>query len=423
MSSSTLPAYIRREVATIATNAGFIDYTIEQNAGSKHGDGFVATMISLKISGNRKGDDTVVRADTLNLICKTLPESQARRDLLDGPLIFERECYMYTTVLPMFKKFQQEKGLTDAANDFHQFPNCYYACSNKAANEHVIIMDDLRAAGYELWDKLTPMKLENVKLLWTALGRFHGLSFALRDQRPEVFAEIPAKIPDLMTIFLDDVPAFEKIFSDCLAQAIQLLTEDGQHADELRYLESVTGTWTDAIRMCTRQDVAGRFNVIGHGDCWNNNMMFRNGNEEICLLDWQVSRICSPALDLSYFLTSSTDRELRDRHLPALMRLYYDELARTIRACGSDADRLFRFEDLQDQMVQFGVFGLTTAPSLLSIIVSRPENIVVMEEFAEQSVNGEPTQPWVKFDDESRKVFITRLCDVINDAKKYGWIK
>lgn len=57
-------------------------------------------------------------------------------------------------------------------------------------------------------------------------------------------------------------------------------------------------------------------NVLNHGDYWINNMMFLYEGEEtvnpqdIRLVDLQLVRYSSPALDLQYFMTTSVQQKV-----------------------------------------------------------------------------------------------------------------
>lgn len=137
-----------------------------------------------------------------------------------------------------------------------------------------------------------------------------------------------------------------------------------------------------------------------------------------------MSRMGSPAVDLSYFLFSSTEKSLRDNHLMELLHVYYDALAEMITACGSDPEKLFTFGDLEQQLKQFGVFALTTAPFLQAIMVSSVENFTDIDEYTDALSQGNAENPqfWVKFDEKSRPLFVERLGDVIDDAVRLGWI-
>lgn len=133
-----------------------------------------------------------------------------------------------------------------------------------------------------------------------------------------------------------------------------------------------------------------------------------------------MSRLGSPALDLSYFFMSSTDKALRDKHFDDFLHIYYTNLAKTLRACGSDPDRIFTFADLQDQLKRYGKYGVTVAPVYLQMMVNNPDNIKEMDSFAEQ--DGSEPKEMASFDKTSKTIYIERLIGVISDAKAQGWI-
>lgn len=274
MANNNLPEYLVDELNKIAKDNGFVDFKIEQDAGSKHGDGFMATMVNIKVSGKRIVDGVTKANDELNLICKLLPTNVARRELFNSEKVFEREVTMYNTVLPIFVRFQEEKGLT-TENGFFDFPKCHFAVSDIKTNRHVIIMDDLRTQGFLLWDKLQPIEYENVRLLMTALGRYHALSFAIRDQRPEVFATF-YDMSDVMLEMIETAPAMEDIFKAGMEQSMSIFKNK---PEGYTFLENTLHTWKQTFRNCLADKVAEPFAVVGHGDCWNNNMMFLNNSE------------------------------------------------------------------------------------------------------------------------------------------------
>lgn len=119
---------------------------------------------------------------------------------------------------------------------------------------------------------------------------------------------------------------------------------------------------------------------------------------------------------------SSTDKALRDRHFDEFIRIYYDNLAQTIRKCGSKPEQLFTFADLQSEFRKFGKYGVIMAPCLLQVLVSDPSNIVDMNVLANDADNSSANKNIANFDEKSLQKYKERLTDVIADAKKYGWI-
>jgi len=122
----------------------------------------------------------------LEVVIKLPPFNKARRNDFGSMDLFKREVFMYNEVLPEFVKFQRERNI-DEADGFYNIPKCYFAEFNVERDDSAIIMEDLRENGCKMWDKYQPINMEHAKLLLTALGRFHAVSFALKAQKPEIF--------------------------------------------------------------------------------------------------------------------------------------------------------------------------------------------------------------------------------------------
>lgn len=271
MLPTNLPEYVVEQLVRIVKAANFKEYNFEQDAGSKHGDGFMGTMVKITVTGKRFVSGTL-KSDKLDLICKMLPPGKAHRDIFCLEAVFAREVEIYNRILPIFTKFQAEKGLNET-NGFFEFPKCYYAISDVKKDHHLIIMDDLRPIGYALWNKQVSLEFDNVRLLLTALGRCHALSFALRDQMPAIF-ETFRSLDDLLLHIIDNSLGMESFFNDAMDQCIRLF--QGRPTEELEYLTKLRHTWKERFPSILGINQCKQFSVIGHGDCWNNNFMFLN---------------------------------------------------------------------------------------------------------------------------------------------------
>lgn len=180
--SKPLPEYVLSLLDGIAVSEGFCQYQIKTGAGSKHGDGGCGTLTIATIAGDRTINGTIQK-DTLALLCKTMPSTQGE-SILDK--LFEREVLAYNQLLPLFAKFQREKGLSDE-ECFNTYPTCYAAVADATNNKYIVIMEDLRARKFVLWPKAQSFDNTHAFAVIDGLAKLHAVSFALRDQRPEEF--------------------------------------------------------------------------------------------------------------------------------------------------------------------------------------------------------------------------------------------
>lgn len=269
-----IPTYLLKHFKGIAEAEGFLDYSIEHEAGSKHGDGFLSELLRITLTGNRRVNGETLNDQKLALICKLAPQNIQRQEQCKTNLVFDREVLFYSTILPMLQRFQLEKGLTEA-DGFFGYPQYFGSSNDPVANEYSIIMRDLVASGFLLWDKLEPIRFENVKLLMEQLGRVHGLSFALRDQRPKDFQMIRDLDDIMIEMFRSDVMA--GMFNASYDQAISALDNE----EDVQLMKSLKSSYMEWLTVSLGKEAAEPFSVLGHGDCWNNNMMFANNNVRI----------------------------------------------------------------------------------------------------------------------------------------------
>lgn len=415
---SDIPAYAVDLINSIAKKEGFTEYTVTSEAGSSHGDGFLGIMIRIAINGTKRleGVSTPVK---LSLIVKLPPDNKARREMFHTKDAFESEIFSYDVLLPAFVNLQQDKGVVKE-DGFFRFPKSYGTFADTETGNYVLIMEDLAVRGYEMRNKFEKLNFAHAKLVMTELGRYHALSFALRDQRPEIFAEFRKRRPTFMLKMLDNDMS-KGFWSQKYEEASKTLApEEKEFADKIVLLGK---TYVERMRECCEEDAAEPFGVMNHGDCWNNNMMYRYGVDkkkpnEMCLIDWQITQWCSPAMDLSHYIFSSTEKELRDEHYDDLLRVYYESLSVLLRRLGSDSEKLFKFSDLQDQLRKFGRYGLIMSPMVIMISMAKPEDIPDMDQIAEDQQNEDNYDGMKKTDDLGYK---KRMADVIRDFFTYGF--
>lgn len=227
--------------------------------------------------------------------------------------------------MPALKQFELSKGLTDGFTDY---PKCYRTVDIDI-NE-CLIFEDLSVRGFTTIDRraeeVTP---EHVRLVMQSLGKFHAISLALKDQQPDRFKELAASLDEVF--IRDDDPHLR----ECFTKQAELAIDAVSGADDAHLLNKVKQFYEkEAIDIgveCLNLKLTGSASVITHGDCNQNNTMFRYDNNgkpiEVSLLDWQTVREASPIIDIVYFMFCCTTKELRDAHYNELLKIYHDSLS------------------------------------------------------------------------------------------------
>lgn len=265
---SDIPEYVRDLLKRIATSEGFDNYTTIVEAGSNHGDGFIGVLARVTLSGNRNIDGNY-QEDELKLLCKFGSEIAERRKQFHTDALFKREIYVYEKLFPAFRKFQKSKGLSDA-DAFVSYPKYYAGVADEENGHFVIIMEDLRFQNFAMWPKSQPAPLDHVRLVMEQLGKYHGVSLAMKVQQPRIFKEF-AKLDDLFHVICrNGLPLFHAAYD----MAMNAVTDE----EHKKILEDLKEHTVEIMIDCVDVERSEPFCVVSHGDCWNNNLLYRYEN-------------------------------------------------------------------------------------------------------------------------------------------------
>lgn len=358
------------------------DVSLTVTAGSVKGDNYIGVVFRAQAECRKTGKK-------LKVIAKLPPQNEARRKQFFVRPSFEREISFYTEIYPMMEQFQREKGIDpeNSLDAFNQIPRCYRTCLVEL--EEAILMGDLRAEGFEMFDRHQNQDLDHIKLVIETLARFHALSFALKDQQPERIERFKHMI-ELFTTREED-ESMQQWFDLLIARTLETLDKEAEPEVYEKTEKVLTGKFMDMVKELTLGAEAEPYTVICHGDCWNNNMMFKYENGTpvaICLLDWQICRYASPVLDLMYYIFTATTKAFRDLHYEHLMNIYHESVSNFLRKLGSDPEQLFPRKALNDQLHRYGRFGLLMSVMLLPIITTKSEDVPDLEGIADKLENG-----------------------------------
>lgn len=260
---SAMTTYVRQSLDKVAAAEGFNKYKIDFNSSSNVGDGFsgkIFKAVIIEIESDKK----------LGVIVKIPPENCDTRVRFGIMEMFEREVIAYNKVLPEFSRVQEEKEVP-LGKRFTHFPKCYFAEFDKEKHESIIIMEDLREKNFFLSNKVVATSFEQAKLVFTALGRFHAISFAMKSQKPEIFDEYK-NLKDylLKRLHRKDQQTWLPGKIDRASETID--KNDSDSVDRVKKLkldiEQILIDLTDA-------ELAEPYAVLGHGDCWYNNFMYK----------------------------------------------------------------------------------------------------------------------------------------------------
>lgn len=145
------------------------------------------------------------------------------------------------------------------------------------------------------------LTVEHILVIMRALGRFHAVSFAVRDQDPEKFWEI---VKNLKEIFFVRGGPLTSLANEAEKVAIECIDDDNDAYLLRAMLQLYEKNQYDQLVDLIHSNECEPYAVMLHGDLWTNNLMFTQDDEtggalDVCLIDWQTVRYGSPGMDYS----------------------------------------------------------------------------------------------------------------------------
>ncbi|CAH1111219.1 unnamed protein product [Psylliodes chrysocephalus] len=343
--------------------AGTEKCTVELKGTKEKGDGYVADIIFAKVTL----DEPNHNGKQLHLAAKASKPSHSGKFLSD---ICQREVDFFKDIVPIFQQFQQEKNIK---KPFRALPKCYTAFHTE--NAEVVIQENMTTKGYVLHNKKIPMNINHIKLVLSNYAKFHALSLAIRDQKPEVFEKIEKTCNNIV---LEKLSMIQGIYEKSVTKIINNLNEVGRRDLAKRYEKLVGRNVMETVRDLLLDIPDER--VLTHADCHNGNFMFeyKDGNEEspsnMVLLDFQVSFVFSPIIDLSLYLYSGASKE-EFSHFTELMEFYHNELSSFLSQLGSDVSKLFPISTMWQHWKKYSFYGFTFATAYLELLFIESDDV------------------------------------------------
>ncbi|XP_060517130.1 uncharacterized protein LOC132696363 [Cylas formicarius] len=270
----------------------------------------------------------------------------------------QREAFVYQKIIPAFNALLAEKNL----EPLDVTAKCFSILQKEELE--LLLLQNLATLGYEIHDKKLPMNLNHLKLTLQAYGKWHALSFAMRDQKREYFDGLCANLQCVWTEFIKASSGEHIDNSLNIISGVLMMKGETELLNRLK--EKLPRKCSDIMLGILSAEEPQ--SVMLHGDCWNNNYMFQYESEDgekkhptkTVLIDFQIARIASPALDLAYHLYLVCSAEQLN-HFDELLNIYFTSLSENLRALGTNPDKIFTYEDLLDHWEKYSVFGVILA--------------------------------------------------------------
>lgn len=233
-------------------------------------------------------------------------------------------------IFSCIRQFETSKDICEE-DGFCEHPK-YYKNINAELVECIFLEDGVLKGFLPFNEEIGTISVQHVFLVMKALGKFHGSSLALKDQKRSIFEgmigefnEINAK--DRTTKWAKMLCSTARFVIDAMAAS----SDDHVFKKSLRFYER---SQFDIVMECIDGKVAEPLAVITHGDCWIKNTLFKyNGHTlpvQTCLIDWKLSKYCSPVCDVLQFIFCSTTKQQRDVYYDTFLKAYHDSVVKQL---------------------------------------------------------------------------------------------
>lgn len=276
-----------------------LDYLTE--AGENYGS------ILLKV-------DVFGETESLSLIVKLCPRNEIIKQAFLTNITFKKEAFGYTTTLEAIQEFQIKHN---SYNEY--FPKCFAAKLDEEANDSMIVLENLKPAGYKNVDRMIGFDLNSATIILQKLAHLHATVIALKVTDYEKFKSSiqPALTPvnvgsTMIDGFTDTFLHFAKKLHQ-LTPYIEKLEAIVEQRKKIGGLKFPIETNSDFYSMI-------------HTDLWTNNIMVAQDEDEniqIKFVDLQLLEFGSIARDFLFFLFTSVQINVVDKYFEYLSNSYY----------------------------------------------------------------------------------------------------
>ncbi|XP_045128703.1 uncharacterized protein LOC123514703 isoform X2 [Portunus trituberculatus] len=310
-----------------------------QHSFTNKGDNYVAEVTSVRVKYQVEAQ--------IRDASYVVKMRRGRPDSHFDDMVFLKEGKFYTVLLPLLNA-----ELTRAGQDSLRVPRCCHSAWED--HESQLFLEDLRSRHFKMYDRRKPLTVAHTSLVVRELARLHAASVLVLANSPKVF---PFLSWEMCNYSQQTQKAFEALISGSLGTASELARAAGR-MDMQEWFSSLAPRGADLLSALIHP--APPFDVIGHGDCWVNNLLFREDSRgqpmEVMLVDFQLCRRSSPALDLNYLLFSSLTANERSRCLTRLLDDYYSTFRSVLIAAGRVPP--FTVEQFTQEFHNKSMFGL-----------------------------------------------------------------
>lgn len=247
-----------------------------QHNFTNKGDNYVAEVTSVRVKYQVEGQTR----DTSYVV----KMRRNRHDSHFDDMVFLKEGKFYTVLVPLLNA-----ELTKAGQEPLHVPRCCHSVWEDHDNQ--LFIEDLRLRHFKMYDRRKPLTVTHASLVVQELARLHAASVLVLGNSPKAF---PFVTWEMYNYSQQTQKAFKALISGSLGTASELARAVGR-MDMHEWFSKLAPRGADIFSALINP--APPFDVIGHGDCWINNLLFRYCFHDlhffgVCMSHWCLCLWC-----------------------------------------------------------------------------------------------------------------------------------
>ena len=394
----------------LGSDRQFVSYKAGNLLNSGENYGSLMLAVDFTVKNLKSGAE-----EQIQCVGKMCPPNDWLWDLFNVQATVKKEIAVYEVIVPTLQQFQRDAGLSWVVDSFAK---CYGSRisldpdSNAVDKDSIILLENLKAQGYEVGDRFKGLDLETAEMIVDDLAKLHAVSIAFRSKHQDEFKRkfLPHLNKDFTFSFSEEVV-------DGIVASVQDILRNNDNYDE-SLLDKIDAGYRKGFEYNMRPVVVeNNFTTIVHGDYWTNNTMVKYLNGKPFsnkMLDYQLMYYGSLACDLIFFLYSSVDLDVLKTRYDHFIEKYHETFTVTMQQLKFDCS-LFTFELFLEEIDKWaGKLEFFHLITMLKPIFTLKEKVKNLDDFSESD--------FIPNVDVLHPMAIPKLCYIIKDFAARGWI-
>ncbi|XP_014257226.1 uncharacterized protein LOC106671008 [Cimex lectularius] len=301
---------------------------------------------------------------TKSVIYKQMPNIGTQRKFIEEYGIFKTEINMYIQTLCQMESIMEDYNDTEEKLWCEMIGHrCY----------DLLILEDLSVQNYSVIDRVKMMDMDHTLLAVRSLGKFHAVSKAL------LMKGLASQDVMRPHILYSDERALNLAFVGPLETISEVIATDWgvEWSSMAKRLSTAIGKIVETMLGFNEIDES-RLNVINHGDCWMNNILFKYDSRKnpvgLKFVDFQMSHYNTFAFDLTYLVYTSVRPEIRRKDYMKILEAYHESLASNLTRYEILANQIPSLNDVVTEMERLRPYALFISCSHLPIMIAPETN-------------------------------------------------